>query len=114
VIEEMSKIFAALIDQARRRLLFVAASGTGAGLLAACASGGGSNASCFAADPFSLDIASGDSLANGLVLWTQLATGPLYGDGVQPQPVLVQWQVAENEAVQKKRGYFADHNKGLF
>jgi alkaline phosphatase D len=55
----MSNAFTALIDHVRRRLLLAAASGTGAGLLSA--------------DPFSLGIASGDPLPNGVVLWTRLA-----------------------------------------
>lgn len=85
----------------RRRFL------TGAGAAAAVAlsgglagvgraetvSGGGSKQ-----DPFTLGVASGDPLPDGVVIWTRLAPMPLepYG-GMPRRDVTVQWQVAEDE-----------------
>ena len=44
----------------------------------------------FAANPFSLGVASGDPDAESVVLWTRLATKPLELDGgMQPEPVEV-------------------------
>jgi alkaline phosphatase D len=54
----------------------------------------------FAADPFSLGVASGDPAPDGFVLWTRLAPSPLEGDGGMPaQAVEVSWQVAEDETM---------------
>ena len=36
----------------------------------------------FSAYPFSLGVASGDPLADGVVLWTRLARDPLEGGGM--------------------------------
>ncbi|SFB52928.1 alkaline phosphatase D [Amycolatopsis marina] len=50
--------------------------------------------------PFSLGVASGDPLPDGVVLWTRLAPNPLAEDGrggMPDRPVPVQWQVAEDE-----------------
>jgi len=56
----------------------------------------------FAADPFSLGIASGDPDATGVVLWTKLAPKPLDPDGgMKPDPVPVAWEVAEDDAMKK-------------
>ncbi|EQD86686.1 alkaline phosphatase D family protein [Saccharopolyspora erythraea] len=53
------------------------------------------------ADPFTLGVASGDPLADGVVLWTRLAPEPTAEDGTGGMPdkvVEVQWEVAEDEA----------------
>ncbi len=56
----------------------------------------------FAADPFSLGVASGDPAPDGFVLWTRLAPRPLEpGGGMAPEPVEVAWQVAEDEAMSR-------------
>ncbi len=55
----------------------------------------------FTAYPFQLGVASGDPEADGFVLWTRLAPQPLNGGGMPPEPVLVHWQVAEDEAMTK-------------
>ena len=50
--------------------------------------------------PFSLGVASGDPLSDGVVLWTRLAPEPLAEDGrggMPDRPVPVAWQVAEDE-----------------
>jgi alkaline phosphatase D len=51
----------------------------------------------FGDDPFSLGVASGDPLPDGVVLWTRLAPDPLAGDGQGGMPskkVPVRWEVA--------------------
>ncbi|RIL05809.1 MAG: alkaline phosphatase [Proteobacteria bacterium] len=52
-------------------------------------------------DPFTLGVASGDPLADRVVLWTRLAPTPLAPDGaagMPPVPVTVFWEVANDEA----------------
>ncbi|MBN2972705.1 alkaline phosphatase D family protein [Roseomonas aeriglobus] len=49
----------------------------------------------FAADPFTLGVASGDPDATGFVIWTRLAPEPMAIDGgMFPAPVTVTWEVA--------------------
>lgn len=51
-------------------------------------------------DPFRLGVASGDPDDTGVVLWTRLAPRPLEPDGgMEPAPVTVQWEIAEDEAM---------------
>lgn len=53
--------------------------------------GGGDN-------PFALGVASGDPLADSVILWTRITTRPLEpGGGVPPAPVPVDWEVARDE-----------------
>jgi alkaline phosphatase D len=52
--------------------------------------------------PFSLGIASGDPLPNGIVLWTRLAPKPLDPDGgMSAEPVDVSWQIAADEKMSR-------------
>ena len=52
----------------------------------------------FAADPFSLGVASGYPLPAGVVLWTRLAPVPdAPGGGMAPEIVPVRWEVAKDE-----------------
>lgn len=52
----------------------------------------------FADDPFTLGVASGDPLPDGVVLWTRLAPRPHLADGgMGAAPMTVRWQVAEDE-----------------
>src|SRR6185503_1953234 len=52
----------------------------------------------FAADPFSLGVASGYPLPNGIVLWTRLAPVPdSPGGGMAPEVVPVRWEIARDE-----------------
>jgi alkaline phosphatase D len=46
---------------------------------------------------FSLGVASGDPLPDGVVLWTRLAPEPLAGGGMPPVDVPVRWEVASDE-----------------
>ena len=46
-------------------------------------------------NPFTLGVASGYPLPDGVVLWTRLAPDPLNGGGIDPQlDVVVDWEVA--------------------
>jgi alkaline phosphatase D len=47
--------------------------------------------------PFQLGVASGDPLADSVVLWTRLAPDPLSGGGMPPHIVPVQWELAADE-----------------
>ena len=47
--------------------------------------------------PFTLGVASGDPLPDGVVLWTRLAPDPLADGGMLAGAVKVRWQVASDE-----------------
>lgn len=84
----------------RRTLLGRAGIGTGA--LALYAAGFSQSKAWakpfFAQDPFSLGVASGDPLPDGVVLWTRLAPDPLQADGGMPgRKVPVRFEVATDE-----------------
>lgn len=51
-----------------------------------------------AGPPFTLGVASGDPLADAVVLWTRLAPDPLNGGGMPVAPIAVDWQVSTDEA----------------
>jgi alkaline phosphatase D len=51
----------------------------------------------FVGYPFTLGVASGSPRPRGFVLWTRLAPDPLHGGGVEPNAVVVRWEVAEDE-----------------
>ncbi|QGK71469.1 alkaline phosphatase [Allosaccharopolyspora coralli] len=56
------------------------------------------------AEPFTLGVASGDPLPDGVVLWTRLAPTPTADDGKGGMPdkvVPVQWEIAEDERFSK-------------
>jgi alkaline phosphatase D len=58
----------------------------------------------FRDDPFSLGVASGDPLPDGVVIWTRLAPDPLADDGRGGMPdrkVPVRWEVATDEGFRK-------------
>ena len=51
-------------------------------------------------DPFTLGVASGDPLPDGMVLWTRLAPNPTAADGLggmPARPVQVEWELAADE-----------------
>jgi alkaline phosphatase D len=50
-------------------------------------------------DPFTLGVASGDPLADAVVLWTRLAVDPLKGGGMGTAPVAVDWTIARDDAM---------------
>ncbi|WP_158734815.1 alkaline phosphatase [Alteribacillus sp. YIM 98480] len=47
--------------------------------------------------PFSLGVASGDPLADSIVLWTRVAPDPLNGGGAPDRNIPVQWELAKDE-----------------
>jgi alkaline phosphatase D len=51
----------------------------------------------FTGYPFALGVASGEPVSSGVVLWTRLAPEPLNGGGMGADPVVVRWEVAEDE-----------------
>src|SRR5262245_57291032 len=73
-------------DKLNRRQALAALAGVAFGLPAGIRSP-------FAEDPFTLGVASGDPLPDGIVLWTRLATSPLEGGGMGPGPVTVNWRI---------------------
>jgi len=54
-----------------------------------------------AGPPFTLGIASGEPLPDGIVLWTRLAPRPVDGGGMPNLNVEVKWTIAEDEAFSK-------------
>ncbi|UCH54480.1 MAG: alkaline phosphatase D family protein [Pseudomonadota bacterium] len=55
----------------------------------------------FTADPFTLGVASGSPLPDGVVLWTRLAPDPLADGGLDPIAIPVRWEVAMDESFRK-------------
>jgi alkaline phosphatase D len=51
----------------------------------------------FAANPFSLGVASGEPWPTGFVIWTRLAPIPLEGGGMTDDIVEVRWEVAQDD-----------------
>lgn len=88
----------ALARLSRRELLQIAWL-MGAGALARPALARGVQAApVFGSYPFSLGVASGDPLPDGVVLWTRLAPQPLEGGGMPMAVVPVDWEVARDPA----------------
>ncbi|MDV3350323.1 alkaline phosphatase D family protein [Leptothoe sp. LEGE 181152] len=54
----------------------------------------------FSSYPFTLGVASGDPLPDGIVLWTRLAPDPLKGGGMPNSDVTVTCTIATDEALQ--------------
>lgn len=50
---------------------------------------------------FTLGVASGEPLPDGIVLWTRLARQPLQGGGMGQAPVEVAWELAEDDRMQR-------------
>ena len=55
----------------------------------------------FATTPFTLGVASGHPLPDGVVLWTRLAPDPLQGGGMAEDSVSVGWDVATDERFER-------------
>jgi alkaline phosphatase D len=51
----------------------------------------------FSAYPFSLGVASGDPLPDGVLLWTRVAPDPLNGGGMPVRAVPVTWEIAADD-----------------
>lgn len=86
----------------RRSFVLGTASFAAAALFSTRTRGAVAAAPKFSSYPFTLGVASGDPLPDGVVLWTKLAPKPLeLGGGMTPDPVEVSWQVAEDEGMSK-------------
>ena len=70
----------------------------------------------FSGYPFTLGVASGAPLPDGVVLWTRLAPEPLSGGGAGDEPVRVRWQVADDEGFTRivRRGSVTARPVGAF
>jgi alkaline phosphatase D len=70
----------------------------------------------FSGFPFSLGVASGAPLPDGVVLWTRLAPEPLRGGGAGDEPVAVRWEVADDESFARvvRRGSATARPAGAF
>ena len=70
----------------------------------------------FSGYPFTLGVASGAPLPDGVVLWTRLAPKPVSGGGAGRDPVLVRWQVAHDEGFASivRRGSATARPSGAF
>ncbi|MGV0027835.1 alkaline phosphatase D family protein [Phormidesmis priestleyi] len=55
----------------------------------------------FSGYPFTLGVASGDPLPDGVLLWTRLAPDPLNGGGMSENAVSVRWQLALDEGMRQ-------------
>lgn len=85
----------------RRRFLIGAGALSGLALTGEITTYAQSQTPKFTADPFSLGVASGDSLPDGVVLWTRLAPDPLNGGGMPPHAVTVKWEIATDEQMKE-------------
>src|SRR5258705_6530150 len=56
----------------------------------------------FAANPFTLGVASGYPLPQGVVLWTRLAPVPAApGGGLGPETIPVAWEIARDDRMKE-------------
>jgi alkaline phosphatase D len=85
----------------RRRFLIGAGALSGLAFTRGLPSDAQTQAPKFRSDPFSLGVASGDPLPDGVVLWTRLAPDPLNGGGMPPGAVTVKWEIAADEQMRK-------------
>jgi alkaline phosphatase D len=85
----------------RRNFLIGAAAFSGLAMTGQFPSQTQTGAPSFSTDPFTLGVASGDPLPNGVVLWTRLAPDPLNGGGMPPNPFIVKWEVASDDQMRK-------------
>ena len=82
-------------EMRRREFLYGTASLVALAAAGCSTQGRGAGAPRFAADPFTLGVASGSPLPDGFVLWTRLAPEPLApGGGLPPENISVSWVVA--------------------
>jgi alkaline phosphatase D len=85
----------------RRNFLIGAAAFSGLAMTGQFQSQAQTGAPSFPTDPFTLGVASGDPLPNGVVLWTRLAPDPLNGGGMSPNPLVVRWEIASDDQMRK-------------
>jgi alkaline phosphatase D len=87
-----------VLERLSRRDVLKLASFLGASLIRPETARGGQAPLYFNAYPFTMGVASGDPVADGVVLWTRLAPRPLEGGGMPMVPVPVQWEVGRDQA----------------
>src|SRR5262245_12685633 len=87
-----------VLQRVSRRDLLKLASVLGASFVRPAAARGAQAPMFFNAYPFTMGVASGDPLPDGIVLWTRLAPRPLEGGGMPMVPVPVQWEVGRDAA----------------
>jgi alkaline phosphatase D len=87
-----------VLERMSRRDLLKLASFLGIARGQPAAARGGQAPMFFHAYPFTLGVASGDPLPDGVVLWTRLAPRPLEGGGMPMVSVPVQWEVGRDAA----------------
>ena len=87
-----------VVSRDRRRFLTAGAAAVGAAASGQVLLAGTARAaqSPLPAGVFSLGVASGDPLPDGVVLWTRLAPDPLHGGGMPARAVPVEWQISED------------------
>ena len=95
----MKKSAETLLKLNRRQLLRAAGVIVGVGWAAAAPGSRVLAQVRFASNPFTLGVASGDPLPDGVVLWTRLAPSPLgrSGEGIPDGMISVEWIVASDE-----------------
>ena len=63
-------------------------------------------------NPFTLGVASGSPLHDGVVLWTRLVQTGLFGGSSLPDaPITVRWELAHDEAFTHRRLVFHHHHQ---
>ena len=105
-MNDFPKVLGSPYRLSRRRLLGGAGACAALAMTTPLASRGVLANPVFAKYPFSLGVASGDPLPDGVVLWTRLAPEPLDGGGMGKQPVSVAWEVAADDKMKtvKQKG----------
>jgi alkaline phosphatase D len=96
---ERARLQGVLAGKVSRRRFAIGAGALAGLALAGSRPGGALARPRFAADPFSLGVASGDPTPDSVILWTRLALDPLGGGGMPPRPVAVDWEVATDEGL---------------
>lgn len=98
-------------NMTRRRVLVLGAgaglAGLTAGMPGAWGATGGHGGRIV--EPFTLGVASGDPLPDGVVLWTRLAPDPLDGGGMPNRQVAVRWEIAEDEHFKRVAAKGVEH-----
>jgi len=85
----------------RDRRIFLAQSARWISLAAFAATAPVGAAARTDAYPFSLGVASGSPRPTSIVLWTRILPDPLNAESVAPLPLLVQWEIAEDDRFRK-------------
>ncbi|GGO80867.1 alkaline phosphatase D family protein [Wenjunlia tyrosinilytica] len=85
----------------RRTILATGAAALSAAFVGLATAGSAAAAGTLPDGLFTLGVASGDPLRDGVVLWTRLAPDPLNGGGMPDAAVDVGWQIAEDDTFKR-------------